>query len=162
MISPGNSRNSQGFFLSSASSQVLFSATFRYFSLLWPRQGLSNAHSASSSWPSIHYPLERSVHLPYELALSSSVSSLVFCVYLSYLPSFWKVPDLSRSFCQTEARVYRSLWYFELTFSRSTMLPFIGVVDNSTSGPFFINRFLSLGSEGGLSSSLREIWGYLV
>jgi hypothetical protein len=139
MISPGNSRSSQGFFLCSASARVLFSATFRDFSLLWPRRGLSDAHSASSSWPSIHYPLESSTHLPYELALSSCVSSLVVCVYLSYLPSFWKVPDLSRSFCQKEARVCRSLWYFGLTFDSSTMLPFMGVVDNSTTGPFFIN-----------------------
>jgi hypothetical protein len=42
--------------------------------------------------PSIHYPLESSAHLPYELVLSSGVSSLVVCVYLSYLPSFGRFP----------------------------------------------------------------------
>jgi hypothetical protein len=36
------------------------------------------------------------------------------------------------------------------------MLPFMGVVDNSTTSPFFINCFLSLGYEGVLLSSSRE------
>ena len=92
MILPLNSHSSQGFFLCSASVQLLFSATFRYVSLLWPRWGLSDAHSASSSRPSIHYPLESSAHLPYDLVFPSSVSFLVVCVYLSYLPSFGRFP----------------------------------------------------------------------
>jgi hypothetical protein len=116
MISPGNSHSSQGFLLCSASAQILFSATQRYISLLWPWRDLSDALPASILRPSLPYALESSVHLPYELALSPVVSSLL-SPRVSILPSFfWKVPNPSRSFYQKEAGVYRSLWYFGLTF----------------------------------------------
>lgn len=67
---------------------------------------------------SLHFLLVRAS--PSELELSSGVSPLVVffpyrpCVYI--LPSFfWKVSDLSCSFCLKEARVCRSLRYFGLT-----------------------------------------------
>jgi hypothetical protein len=48
--------------------------------------------------------------------------------------------------------VYRIQWYFRMTafcILNQSMLPFMGVVEYSTTNPSFINRFLSLGFRGG-------------
>jgi hypothetical protein len=52
----------------------------------------------------------------------------------------------------------KTLWYFGLIAScllSHTMLPFMGVVDYSTTTPSFINLFLSLGFRGDLSFPTR-------
>jgi hypothetical protein len=151
MISPGNSRSSQGFFLcfSFCSGSVLCKLS-EISSLLWPwvrfiRCSLGiklTAFCSSSAWRALAF-------------------SLPILLYL--FPRM--VLDPSCSFCQKGTRVSlvcHTQWYFGLTFCSQTMLPFMGVVDNSTTGPFFINWFLSLGSEGDLLSPSREIWGYLI
>jgi hypothetical protein len=72
-------------------------------------------------------------------ALFPPVSPLLLCP-ICILPSLlWKVSDLSCSFCHKEARVCRSLWYFKMTSCSYTILPFMVVVDDSTTSPFFIN-----------------------
>jgi len=92
MISPGISHSSQGFLLYSASAQVLFSATLRYFSLLWPRRDLSDAHPTSNSQPSLHYSPESCTHFLYDPSLSYPVPPLVVPVYPFYLPSVGRFP----------------------------------------------------------------------
>jgi hypothetical protein len=67
------------------------------------------------------------------------VSSLVsiFCISFPRMVLY-----LSCSFCQKETRVSlvcQTLWYFRLTFFSQTMLPFMGVVEYSTTSPSFIN-----------------------
>jgi hypothetical protein len=65
---------------------------------------------------------------------------LFFSIFCISFPRM--VLDLSCSFCQKETRVSlvcQTLRYFGLTFFSHTMLPFMGVVEYSTTSPSFIN-----------------------
>jgi hypothetical protein len=49
------------------------------------------------------------------------------------------------------------MWYFGLTFFSHTMLPFMGVVDFSTTGPFSLTDFSPWDLER-LIISTKQIW----
>ena len=134
-----------------ASAQVLFSATQSFLFQLWPRWGFSDALPHQARSLSFMISME---HLPYELVLSRPVSLLPCVSPLPWnvLPTY-PVPSIKRKL--------RSAGYWG-TSGWQPMFPFMGVVDCSTTSPFFINWFLSLGFKGGLSSLSREIWGYLI
>jgi hypothetical protein len=98
--------------------------------------------SGSCTFPSVHALLSGvSPSLcRASLMLSLSSMSLFPCLYFLYL-----FPDGSRPimFLLSEGNSgqpgLQTLWYFGLTFFSQTMLPFMGVVEYSTTSPSFIN-----------------------
>jgi hypothetical protein len=130
----------------STSARFLFFVNFqRSLSLSWPWRGLSNAHSASSSHPSVHHSLESSARSPLCLYIFFFLVSIL-CISFPRM-----VLDLSCSFCQKGTRVSlvcQTLQYFGLTLFNQTILPFMGVVDCSTTNPFSLTDFSPWDLEG--------------
>jgi hypothetical protein len=120
----------------SASAQVLFSANSQR-SLLCHGLGevyqMLTQHQAHGLLFIIS--LESSACSPLCLSMFFLVS--IFCISFPRM-----VLDLSCSFCQKGTQVSlvcQTLRYFGLTFFSQTMLPFMGVVEYSTTSPSFIN-----------------------
>jgi len=138
MISPRSSHSSRGFSLcfTFCSGPVFYNSELSHLVVASAR--FLRCSSESSSRPSIHNSLESFAPLPCELLPSSGVSLSPVCVSLlprRVLPTYL-VPSVKRKL-RSAGPCGTSDW--------QPMFPFMGMVGDSTTGPFFIDWFPFLG-----------------